>query len=140
MATLKTKIQLRRDTAENLAKVILEAGEPAYAIDTKKFAIGDGSTKFSGLKDYGLVTEIPDVSDFVTKSTNQTITGIKTFSTYIQTVENKMALKLRTNDSYETGIVYGTTGNEALTIAIQNPATAFQIVYGTKPSAYGTST
>jgi len=29
---------------------------------------------------FALTTDIPDVSDFVTKSTNQTITGIKTFS------------------------------------------------------------
>lgn len=54
--------------------------------------------------------------------------------------ENKMSLKLRTHTTYETGIVYGTTGNEALTIAMQNPVSAFQIVYGTKPSAYGGST
>lgn len=50
MATLKTKIKIRRDTAANLANVVLEASEPAYATDTKKFAIGDGSTKFSDLK------------------------------------------------------------------------------------------
>jgi len=50
MATLKTKIQLRRDTAENLKDVKLEVGEPGYATDTKKFVIGDNSTKFSDLK------------------------------------------------------------------------------------------
>lgn len=50
MATLKTKIQLRRDTADNLKDVKLEAGEPGYATDTQKFVIGDGNTKFSSLK------------------------------------------------------------------------------------------
>lgn len=50
MATLKTKIQLRRDTAANLKDVKLVLGEPGYATDTKKFVIGDGSTKFSDLK------------------------------------------------------------------------------------------
>lgn len=50
MATLKTKIQLRRDTAENLKDVKLGVGEPGYATDTKKFVIGDNSTKFSDLK------------------------------------------------------------------------------------------
>lgn len=50
MATLKTQIQIRRDTAANLANVVLKAGEPGYATDTKKLAIGDGSTKFSALK------------------------------------------------------------------------------------------
>lgn len=50
--------------------------------------------------------------------------------------ENKMAIKFRTNNSYETGFIYGTTGNEAITLAMKNPVTAFQIVYGTTPSAF----
>ena len=53
MATLKTQIKLRRDTATNLANVVPATGEPVYATDTKKLSIGDGSTKFSSLKDYG---------------------------------------------------------------------------------------
>jgi hypothetical protein len=67
-------------------------------------------------------------------SNNMTVPG------HIVTAENKMSLKFRTHTNYETGMAYGTSGNEALTIALQNPVTAFQIVYGTKPSAYGTST
>ena len=54
--------------------------------------------------------------------------------------ENKMAIKFRTNNSYETGFVYGTAGNEAITLAMKNPVTAFQIVYGTTPSAFTSST
>ena len=50
MSTLKTKIKIRRDTAANLANTILEVGEIAYATDTKKLAVGDGSTKFSSLQ------------------------------------------------------------------------------------------
>lgn len=76
MATLKTKIKIRRDTAANLANVVLEASEPAYATDTKKFAIGDGSTKFSELKDYGFA---PDVSDFVTGPASATDNAIALF-------------------------------------------------------------
>ena len=49
---LVTKIQLRRDTAENLADVVLEEGEPAYATDTGVFAIGDGVTEFALLGKY----------------------------------------------------------------------------------------
>jgi hypothetical protein len=75
MATLKTKIQLRRDTAENLANIVLADGEPAYAIDTKKFAIGDGSTKFSGLKDYGFE------SDTLQTVTNRGATTTKSITT-----------------------------------------------------------
>src|SRR5438309_4240694 len=37
------------DTAANLATVVLAEGELAYARDTKKIAIGDGSTTFSSL-------------------------------------------------------------------------------------------
>ena len=54
--------------------------------------------------------------------------------------ENTMGIKLRTNNSYETGFVYGTAGNEAITLAMKNPVTAFQIVYGTTPSAFTSST
>ena len=61
MATLKTKIKIRRDTAANLAEVILDPGELAYATDTKKFAIGDGHTKFSELKDYGFEPDVHPV-------------------------------------------------------------------------------
>lgn len=85
-------------------------------------------------------TGAPDLSNYVTLNGAQTISGIKTFSTYIKTAENTMGIKLRTHDNYETGWAYGTSGNEAITLAIQNPVTAFQIVYGTKPSAYGTAT
>lgn len=80
MATLKTQIQIRRDTAANLANVVLKAGEPGYATDTKKLAIGDGSTKFSSLKDYGALSTINDgiltlkASDGVT-ATQKTFTA-----------------------------------------------------------------
>lgn len=80
------------------------------------------------------------VDNAVTLSDAQTISGTKTFSSHIKTAENVMGTKYRTHDSYETGVVYGTSGNEALTFAIQNPVTAFQIVYGTKPSAYASGT
>ena len=50
MSTLKTKIKLRRGTAAELANVVLELGEPAYATDTKKFVLGDGNTSFANLK------------------------------------------------------------------------------------------
>lgn len=64
MAILTTQIQLRRDTAANLANVVLDTGEPGYATDTKKLAIGDGSTKFSSLKDYGFSPTVPDPTDY----------------------------------------------------------------------------
>lgn len=60
MATLTTKIKFRRDTAANLSTIILAEGEPAYATDTKKFAVGDGESTFANLKDC-CVDTIPSV-------------------------------------------------------------------------------
>ena len=45
----KVKIQLRRDTASNLASKVLSSGEPAYATDTETLKIGNGSDSFSSL-------------------------------------------------------------------------------------------
>lgn len=45
----KVKIQLRRDTASNLASKVLSSGEPAYATDTETLKIGNGSDAFSAL-------------------------------------------------------------------------------------------
>ena len=46
-----TKIQLRRDTAANWStnNPTHSAGEPCFEIDTHKFKIGDGVTKYTNL-------------------------------------------------------------------------------------------
>lgn len=49
MATLKTKIQVRRDTYDNLKSVVLNTGEPGYATDTGHFVMGDGTSTFETL-------------------------------------------------------------------------------------------
>lgn len=103
----------------------------SYDASTRKLTLTKGTT---------FLTSHQSLANYVTLNGNQTITGIKTFSTHIKTAENTMGIKLRTHDNYETGWVYGTTGNEAVTLAIQNPVTAFQIVYGTKPSAFAGGT
>ena len=53
--------------------------------------LGDGTTKALG--DFAMDSEIPDVSDFVTKSTAQTITGNKTFTGNVVTTNNKFEIK-----------------------------------------------
>ena len=84
MATLKTQIKLRRDTATNLANVVPAAGEPVYATDTKKFSIGDGSTKFSALKDYG--------KEYVSGPTSSTDNALARFhGTDGKTIQNSTA-------------------------------------------------
>lgn len=103
----------------------------SYDASTRKITLTKGTT---------FLTSHQSLANYVTLNGAQTITGIKTFSTYIKTAENTMGIKLRTHDNYETGWVYGTSGNEAITLAIQNPVTAFQIVYGTKPSAFVSDT
>lgn len=47
----KVQIQLRHDSSTNFNVVdpVLASGEPAYALDTKTFKIGDGSTSWSSL-------------------------------------------------------------------------------------------
>jgi hypothetical protein len=48
---VKTKIQIRRDTAANWTSTnpTLAAGEQGYETDTKKLKIGDGSTAWTSL-------------------------------------------------------------------------------------------
>ena len=51
--TLKTKIQLRRDTTANwiLNKdVVPGAGEPCFDVDTGELKIGDGATTYETSK------------------------------------------------------------------------------------------
>lgn len=51
MATLLSQIKIRRGTAAELDAMspVLAVGEPAFSTDTKYFAVGDGSSKFSDL-------------------------------------------------------------------------------------------
>ena len=67
----KVKIQLRRDTAANLASVVLANGEPAYATDTEVLKIGNGSDNFASLSGIaggggGGGSEVNDLSSVVT--------------------------------------------------------------------------
>lgn len=75
MATLKTKIQVRRDTAANLANVVLAVAEPCYATDTQKFVIGDGSSKFSDLKDRISIDYIKIVISTSSSTTSGTLSA-----------------------------------------------------------------
>lgn len=117
MATLKTKIKIRRDTAANLANVVLEASEPAYATDTKKFAIGDGSTKFSELKDYGFA---PDVNDFVTGPTSATDNAIAIFDGTTGKKIKNSGSSINSNGHITTPRLLVTANNNTLTIGAQN--------------------
>jgi hypothetical protein len=103
MATLKTKIKIRRDTAANLANVVLEIGELAYATDTKKFAIGNGSAKFSELKDYGFE---PNLNNFVTGPTNATDNALVRFNGTTGKIVQNSGITVDDNNNLTTkGIV-----------------------------------
>lgn len=117
MATLKTKIQLRRDTADNLKDVKLEVGEPGYATDTKKFVIGDGNTKFSELKDYGFT---PDVSGFVTGPTNATNNAIAIFDETTGKKIKNSGSTIDSNGYITTPRLLVTANSNTLTIGAQN--------------------
>lgn len=55
------RIQFKRDTESNLANEVLLDGEIGYAIDKKKFKIGDGETIYSELKYLTLASELEEV-------------------------------------------------------------------------------
>ena len=57
MATIK----LKRGQSTNLPSLNLQAGEPAFALDTKKLYIGDGTAKVLINPDIG-ANEITDVN------------------------------------------------------------------------------
>ena len=48
--TIKAVFKLRTDTAANLNSVVLRRGEPAYAVDTQKLAVGDGTHTFAEIQ------------------------------------------------------------------------------------------
>lgn len=149
MASLLTQIKVRKDTYESIKNLVLAQGEPGFAHDTGDYAVGDGTNKFSDIcfkLQKGVINNGTSTDNAIARFDGTTGRIIQNSEVLIQdngslkTVENKMGLQVRTHASYEGGWVYGTAGNEALTLALQNPVTAFQIVYGTKPSAFGTST
>lgn len=149
MASLLTQIKVRKDTYENIKDLVLTQGEPGFAHDTGDYAVGNGTNKFSDIcfkLQKGVINNGTSTDNAIARFDGTTGRVVQNSEVLIQdngslkTVENKMGLQVRTHASYEGGWVYGTAGNEALTLALQNPVTAFQIVYGTKPSAFGTNT
>lgn len=74
-----TTIKLRRglSTAFSTNNPILAAGEPAFATDTGILKIGDGTTAYNSLPSIGAS---PDLSNYVTTNTEQTINNVKTFA------------------------------------------------------------
>ena len=74
-----TTIKLRRglSTAFSTNNPVLAAGEPAFATDTGVLKIGDGTTAYNSLPSIGAS---PDLSNYVTTNTAQTISGSKTFT------------------------------------------------------------
>lgn len=149
MASLLTQIKVRKDTYDNIKDLVLAQGEPGFAHDTGDYAVGNGTNKFSDIcfsLQKGVINNGTSTDNAIARFDGATGRIIQNSEVLIQdngalkTVENKMGLQVRTHTSYEGGWVYGTSGNESLTLALQNPVTAFQIVYGTKPSAFGTST
>lgn len=72
-----TKIQLRRDTASNWStnNPTPSAGEPCFETDTGKLKIGDGITAYNSLPYQGGTSD-----SAVTTDTEQTISGLKTFT------------------------------------------------------------
>lgn len=66
MAKLLTQLQIRRDSSTQLNPVILAEGELAYATDTKRFAVGDGSTAFCDLPKYATLEDLAGIAVIIT--------------------------------------------------------------------------
>lgn len=67
METRISKIKFRQDTLENwqTANPVLEAGEPAFVVDSNFFKIGDGKTHFNDLPSQ----TVPEGIKFITEPT-----------------------------------------------------------------------
>lgn len=66
MAKLLTQLQIRRDSSARLNSVILAEGELAYATDTKRFAVGDGSNTFLNLPKYATLEDLAGIAVIIT--------------------------------------------------------------------------
>ena len=77
----------------NLVEIVASSLRADYALDADKLD-GQDSTYYLN---YNNFTNTPDLSDFVTKSTAQTITGNKTFTGNVVTSNNKFEIKANSN-------------------------------------------
>ena len=96
----KVKIQLRRDTAANLASVVLANGEPAYATDSGILKIGNGSDDFvslSGITGGGGVSQ----EDLDTAIANLIDSAPETLDTL-----NEIAAAINDNASFFEAVAY----------------------------------
>ena len=74
------------------------------------------------------------IADTYLKKSGGTMTGTEKFNS------NMVSIDFRDNASYRTGFYYGTSGNEALALAMQNAVTSFMVVHGSTPSAWSGGT
>lgn len=64
-----------------------------------------------------------------------TMTGLLNFPMNTQSVSFRPG-----HDSYDSGFVYGTSGNECLSLVQQNQVTSFMVVHGSDPSTWNSGT
>ena len=64
-----------------------------------------------------------------------TMTGLLNFPMNTQSVSFRPG-----HDSYDSGFVYGTSGNECLSLVQQNQVTSFMVVHGSDPSTWNNGT
>ena len=64
-----------------------------------------------------------------------TMTGLLNFPMNTQSVSFRPGA-----DSYDSGFVYGTSGNECLSLVQQNQVTSFMVVHGSDPSTWNSGT
>lgn len=119
--TLNTKIQLRRDTAANLANVILAVGEPGFSTDTKILKIGDGVSTWSNLPAINSGGSSGGVSDVTLDGTSVVTSGVAVLPAYPTVPTN---LSSFTND-VGGQVLYQGGGTSDLTVSDVSHGTTF---------------
>lgn len=72
-----------------------------------------------------------DLSGYMTLNTNQTITGVKTFTNNLLLTENSSSIITRSaGDAWTAGIYSNTSGDEVLGILVKNPKTHIMLGLG----------
>lgn len=117
------------NSTANRGWVFLKDTTPVFSINNNgltKLGDGTGATASSSGSDTGALRVVGGIS--TTKNSY--------FHEKITFPENKIALEFSSRDTWKAGIVYDTSGHEAMVVALQNERSSFMVVQGTDPNAW----
>lgn len=121
---------------------LTESNGFTYLVGIDAFASG-GQMKWSSASKVtvGAATKSTQDSDGNAINTTYLKRSGGTMTGAINFPYNKQSISFRhDNASYDSGFVYGISGNEALALVQQNAVTSFMVVHGSDPATWGNST